>query len=107
MTKETLIPPQVPEIVQKGSEILRTKCREVIDFSEAKVVVNDLVSAIKYLKTTYDFDRGIGLAAPQIGITQRISVVEYDGKRYILINPKIIETSKDKKPIKEGCISFF
>ncbi len=107
MTKETLIPPQVPEIVQKGSEILRTKCREVIDFSEAKVVVNDLVSAIKYLKTTYDFNRGIGLAAPQIGITQRISVVEYDGKRYILINPKIIETSKDKKPIKEGCISFF
>lgn len=75
-------------------------------FRKAKTIINDLIYTIEYLKTTYSYPRGIGLAAPKIGQIVRVSVVEYRGKRHILINPKIIAKSKTKKPIREGCISF-
>ncbi len=97
----------IKEVIQKGAEILRVPCEPVVDFSVARPIVQDLVDTIDYLKTTYPFGRGIGLAAPQIGHPLRISVAENAiGDRYILINPKIVESSGTKKPIREGCISF-
>ena len=97
----------IREIVKKGSETLRQKCSTIDDFGKIQGVIDDLIDTIEHLKTTYNFSRGIGLAAPQIGETYRISVAEYDGKRYVLINPKIVEKSETTRPIREGCISFF
>ncbi len=97
----------IREVIQKGSPILRIKCDPVTDFTEVQGIIDDLFDTIKYLKTTYEFKRGIGLSAPQIGETLRISVAEYDGKSYVLMNPEIVETSGEKKPIWEGCLSFF
>ena len=94
-------------MVKKGAEVLRQKCTLVKDFNKVKNIIDDLGDTISYLKSIHDFRRGIGLAAPQIGETIRISVAEYDGKRYVLINPEIIENSDIKTPIREGCISFF
>ena len=34
-------------------------------------------------------------------------IIEYDGKRQILANPTILETSKEKMSTREGCLSFF
>lgn len=94
-------------VIKKNSKILRTLCTPVQDFTKAKAIIADLNDTIKYLKTTYSYPRGIGLAAPQIGSSMRISIAEdSDGKRYILINPEIIERSDKKVPIREGCISF-
>lgn len=98
----------IKEVEQKGVEILRIRCAPVVDFQAVQGVVDDLSDTINHLKTTHQFNRGIGLAAPQIGQSLRVSVVESpERQRYILINPEIIETSETKTPIREGCISFF
>jgi peptide deformylase len=60
---------------------------------------------------------GMGLAAPQVGINQRIMVfnAKYDGRKSresilstekILINPDITERSEDMNIDEEGCLSF-
>ncbi|MBI4452258.1 peptide deformylase [Candidatus Woesearchaeota archaeon] len=97
----------IKDVIKKGSPILRKKNVPVTNFAEIQTIIEDLNDTIDYLKTTHEYKRGIGLAAPQIGKNVQITVAESaQGKRYVLINPKIVETSNVKKPIKEGCISF-
>ncbi|HHR85723.1 MAG TPA: peptide deformylase [Candidatus Acetothermia bacterium] len=48
---------------------------------------------------------GVGLAAPQIGISKRIIVLDLDGQFHILVNPEIIETSSESEEAIEGCLS--
>jgi len=48
---------------------------------------------------------GVGLAAPQIGISKRIIVLDVDGAFHVLVNPELIETSAEKEPMTEGCLS--
>jgi len=59
------------------------------------------------LETMYDIE-GIGLSACQVGILKRIFVVdageEYGENPYVLINPRILETSGEQSG-KEGCLS--
>ena len=84
------------------------ECTIVSDYESVRGIIKDLEDTMDHLKTTYGFKRGIGLSAPQIGESFRISVAESsNGQRYILINPEILENSSEKKPIREGCISFF
>lgn len=59
---------------------------------------------------------GIGLAAPQVGLTDRIFVVdlspladdypEFDGFKKVLINAHITERSGDMEGVEEGCLSI-
>lgn len=49
---------------------------------------------------------GIGLAAPQIGLSLRLCVIEIDGVIRYLINPKITSTSREKLFFEEGCLSL-
>lgn len=51
-------------------------------------------------------NNGLGLAAPQVGKSLRLFVVEHLNKTYILINPKITAHSKDTYISEEGCLSF-
>jgi peptide deformylase len=58
-------------------------------------------------------ERGIGLAAVQVGILQRLLVVDVSwseetgpGEQWVLINPEIIEGSTEERVYKEGCLSF-
>jgi len=48
---------------------------------------------------------GVGLAAPQIGISKRIIILDVDGAFHILINPELVETSEETEPVIEGCLS--
>ncbi|MFH1454380.1 MAG: peptide deformylase [Armatimonadota bacterium] len=48
---------------------------------------------------------GYGLAAPQIGILKRITVIQYKDKVFKLINPRIIKKSDDTVCDIEGCLS--
>jgi peptide deformylase len=50
--------------------------------------------------------RGVGLAAPQIGKSIRLAVVEVEGKTYCLINPEITLYSQEKTICEEGCLSL-
>jgi peptide deformylase len=49
---------------------------------------------------------GVGLAAPQVGKSLRLCVIEVDGIEYVLINPTITAKSKTKVTSEEGCLSF-
>lgn len=49
---------------------------------------------------------GIGLAAPQIGESKRIIVIQTEGGPKICINPEILEKTKEKEIGEEGCLSL-
>jgi len=95
------------ELIQLGSDILRKECTPVTDLPAARKMVEDMIDTANHLKTTYDFSRGIGISAPQIGYLSKIAVIEYAKARYVLINPEITKTSKEKNLVWEGCLSFF
>jgi peptide deformylase len=60
--------------------------------------------AVKLLNELTNSKSGIGLAAPQIGITKRVCVVNVK-EPIVLINPEIIE-SDGEFIFKEGCLSY-
>ncbi len=55
-------------------------------------------------------DDGVGLAAPQVGVNVRLMVYNPTGRRgdeeFILVNPKILNTSNKRETAEEGCLSF-
>lgn len=84
--------------------ILKEKAKEITEItSETKKLSNDM------LETMY-YHNGIGLAANQIGVLQRIFVLdlqENDKKNPIVfINPKIIKSSEEQGEEEEGCLSL-
>lgn len=87
------------KIVTYPSPILRKQAEEVKDIKGAKDVINEM----KDVLTEAD---GIGLAAPQIGVSKQIFVVKDRDGFYGFMNPKIIEKSKESITTKEGCLSF-
>jgi peptide deformylase len=50
--------------------------------------------------------KGIGLAAPQVGRTERVTVVDVEESPIVLINPEILGTAGKPKKAEEGCLSI-
>jgi peptide deformylase len=83
-----------------GDPILRQDTRPVDTITdELRQLVNDM------FETMHAAD-GIGLAAPQVGRTERLAVVEVDDTRVVLINPEITERSAETDKREEGCLSI-
>jgi peptide deformylase len=49
--------------------------------------------------------KGIGLAAPQVGRTERVAVIDVDGARHVIVNPEIVLREGSQKG-EEGCLSI-
>ena len=49
--------------------------------------------------------KGLGLAAPQVGISLRVFVVDIEEKISVFINPEVKDFSKESGPFEEGCLS--
>ena len=60
---------------------------------------------VRLLHELRESENGIGLAANQIGINKRVCVVNVK-EPLVLINPKIVEKSKEQYVFPEGCLSF-
>ena len=60
---------------------------------------------VRLLHELREADNGIGLAANQIGIQKRVCVINVK-EPLVLINPKIVEKSKEQFVFAEGCLSF-
>ncbi|MCL2145331.1 MAG: peptide deformylase [Endomicrobia bacterium] len=90
-------------ICKYGDQILRKKTELVAEITEE---IKELVSDM--FETMYAAP-GVGLAAPQVGISLRICVIDVklDGKSnpLAMINPEIIE-GENKILAEEGCLSF-
>ncbi|HEY7233768.1 MAG TPA: peptide deformylase [Gemmatimonadaceae bacterium] len=82
-----------------GDTILRTPTRIVDDVTpELRRLVEDMFETMYAAK-------GIGLAAPQVGRSERLSVIDVDSQRIVLINPEILE-AEGKTKGEEGCLSI-
>jgi len=90
------------EIYRLGEEILREKGAPVKIFDNALAILVDAM-----FETMGEAD-GVGLAAPQIGLAQRLFIVDtkQPGERLVFINPQIIETSVEQVSYEEGCLSI-
>jgi peptide deformylase len=93
----------VREVRLLGDPVLREKAAPVDAVTEA---VRSLIADM--FETMYAED-GVGLAAPQIGISERILVIDTreDGISPIaLVNPVILEASEETEKAEEGCLSL-
>ncbi|MBQ6001442.1 MAG: peptide deformylase [Synergistaceae bacterium] len=87
------------EIRKYPDPVLKKISEPVTVFDEA------LADFVKVLFASMRVHDGVGLAAPQVGVLKKIAVVEYEGKSYVLINPKVVE-QKGIQEGEEGCLSF-
>lgn len=99
------------KIAKLGEKVLRLKAKKVKDIKsdETQKIISTMVETLKK-------SNGVGLAAPQISISKQIMIisskpnVRYPNapimKDLVLINPKIIKTSKKKNKDWEGCLSI-
>ena len=78
---------------------LQTECKPVSTIKEGEEIGIRLLHEIRKSK------KGIGLAANQIGINKRVCVINVK-EPLVLINPKIVEKSKEQFVFPEGCLSF-
>lgn len=65
-----------------------------------------LTGTIRGMADIMYLNQGIGLAAPQVGIGKRILVIDTGEGLTAYINPEIVECSKDKSAMEEGCLSL-
>jgi peptide deformylase len=100
----------------EDQKVLKTRCHP------ARLPNKALRQLIADLFETMDAANGVGLAAPQVGITQRIAVIGIPpaveeredgtlvevapGQDYVLINPEIIKVSDQEVIGQEGCLSL-
>lgn len=82
-----------------GDPILRKRSKEVETLNKS---IESIVEELFQIMYSED---GVGLAAPQIGVSLRIFVID-DGKPMSFINPKILWRSEDTNMGEEGCLSI-
>ena len=103
------------EIVFLPEPVLRRKAKPVTKFDkELQTLIDDMIETMREAP-------GVGLAAPQVNVSQQLAVIEYDEdedeeenedappkpkKLYVIINPEIIKTSEEKVMGIEGCLSI-
>ena len=97
----------VRTVRQLGDPVLREECEAVKDASapEIRALVEDLSDTLAFWRKTTGYGRGI--AAPQIGVLQRVIFLRLPGEDpWPLVNPKIIERSADRIVVWDACLSF-
>ena len=89
------------EIVQLGDPVLRQKAQPVEKITE------ELKATLEEMFEIMIEANGVGLAAPQIGRSERFFVViSDDDVRRVFINPQIVSTSQETCEMEEGCLSL-
>ncbi len=99
-------------IVTLPDPVLKRKAHTVTKFDKSlQTLINDMVETMREAP-------GVGLAAPQIGLSERIAVIEYYEKEedeekedapkkvWAIINPEIVKVSPETMMGVEGCLSI-
>ncbi len=82
-----------------GSPVLRQESAPVPVVDDAtRQFIDDLFE-------TMDAAKGVGLAANQVGVATRIAVIDAEGQRFAMVNPKIVEKGAPLTA-EEGCLSI-
>ncbi|MFI6820116.1 peptide deformylase [Micromonospora sp. NPDC050187] len=98
-------------IAQEGAPVLG---RPAVPFAlpaetrDALRVVARLRATMSRVASVHPFAKGMGLAAPQIGVGRAVAVVRSpDGTELVLLNPRVVDESPEVDEQFEGCLSFF
>jgi peptide deformylase len=86
-----------------GDPVLRQKAAPV------QTITEEQRQLIRDMFDTMYAEEGVGLAAPQVGVSERIIVVdphEDETQPFALINPEILQASKETEKGEEGCLSI-
>ncbi len=95
------------EIITVPEPVLRRKAHKVTDFgADLQVLVDDMIETMRQAP-------GVGLAATQVNVSQRLIVVEFGdeddeqapAKLYAIVNPEIVRPSQEKEKGNEACLS--
>jgi peptide deformylase len=109
------------KIVQAGDPVLRQAARPL---TPQEIVQDEVQRLIRDMRETMYDAPGVGLAAPQVGLSLQLAVIE-DQEQYlknlpapeleqkdrrpvpfhVLINPKIVQSADDRVEFHEGCLS--
>ena len=96
------------EIITLGHPTLRQKARKVTKFGpELKQLIDDMIETMRAAP-------GVGLAAPQVNVADRVIVVELPADEeeglpaelFAFVNPEIVKASRHKEEGQEGCLSI-
>lgn len=92
-------------IVKYGQPVLERRGEDIVEFGtpELQQLIEDMFESMYAA-------RGVGLAAPQIGVGKRVAVIDISSgedaaQRIVLINPEIVKTEGSQKS-EEGCLSL-
>ncbi len=95
----------VKKVLMIGNPKLREKSIEVkSQDSETREIIQDLKDTLHHLQETKKIGRA--LAAPQIGQNKKIIYYNLPEKSFVMINPKILEKSKEMFWVWDSCYSF-
>ena len=89
-------------ITKDGESVLRERAKEVPLHEIATPKLKQLLQDM--LETMYDAN-GVGIAAPQVGVSKRIFIAESGDGPIALINPVFTKKSWKMKRLEEGCLS--
>ncbi len=101
----------IREIVVIEHPVLRRKAKKIIKITaEHRKLIEDMIETMREAP-------GVGLAAPQVGVSERLIVVEWAAepedendpppkkKLYVVLNPEIVKASEEMVQGTEGCLS--
>ena len=95
------------ELKYYGDPVLREVCAPVEQFDA------ELSEVVQWMVDTMFRERGIGLAAPQVGLKERLIVAlqmkdvdDGDAEPLALVNPEVLERSRSTWEYEEGCLSM-
>ena len=90
------------QIRQYPDPVLRLPSHEVEDFDD------DLAQLVERMMRLMQDARGVGLAANQVGVLRRVFILQADEgeEPQALVNPAVVERSKDAEADDEGCLSL-
>ena len=97
----------IKTILQLGDPLLRQKALPVVDPTAPEIdsLVRDLADTLAHWRAQTGYGRGI--AAPQLGVLQRVTFLKLpDANPWPLINPEIIKRSEEKIVVWDACLSF-
>lgn len=100
-------------VVQEGEPVLAEPARAFdlpTERAAAEQVIEKLFTAMERIGQVHPFAKGMGIAAPQIGIGRAAAIVqpaEPGAPAIVLLNPRITDRSSETDEQFEGCLSFF
>ena len=88
---------------KEGAKFLRKKMQK---FDFGRYAPEEVRALVSRMRKTMEEANGIGLAANQIGLSERVFVARWDDRFYAIFNPKLSKPSREKEEIEEGCLSI-